>query len=176
MYYLALVAPEDINRSVLTWKLFFKERYQCMAALRSPAHITLIPPFWMNADLEALLKQALVSFSCTHKSFPIWLKGFGAFPPRVIFIQVEKNPTLELVQASLQNYLLLQTIFPIQKNTAVFHPHITLATRDLHKHFFAESWKIIQNKKFESHWEATEISLLRRGSLNWEIIFSSKFC
>ncbi len=52
MYFIALVAPEDINQQLLKWKIWMLEKYQCEAALRSPAHITLIPPFWMKPELE----------------------------------------------------------------------------------------------------------------------------
>ncbi len=59
MYFVALVAPPDINADVLKWKNFFKEKFGCTVALKSPAHITLIPPFWMKEESEDDLIAAI---------------------------------------------------------------------------------------------------------------------
>ena len=67
MYFIALVAPEDINKQVLKWKHWMKERYRCEVALRSPAHITLVPPFWMKPDLENKLARSITDFSLHQK-------------------------------------------------------------------------------------------------------------
>jgi 2'-5' RNA ligase len=48
MYFVAILAPEKINADALKWKLYFREKFGCRAALHSPAHITLVPPFWMK--------------------------------------------------------------------------------------------------------------------------------
>src|SRR6266496_4386150 len=95
MYFIALVAPEEINRQVLEWKNFMKEHYGCVVALRSPAHITVIPPFWMNESSEQDLQNVLSKFSDQKKSFLILLKNFAAFKPRVIYVSVEVNEDLQ---------------------------------------------------------------------------------
>ena len=51
MYFIALVASDEINQQVLKWKLMMKEKYKCEVALKSPAHITLIPPVWMKTGI-----------------------------------------------------------------------------------------------------------------------------
>ena len=48
MYFIALVAPEEINTPILKWKTWFRDNFGCTVALKSPAHITLIPPFRMQ--------------------------------------------------------------------------------------------------------------------------------
>ena len=91
MYFVALVAPPGINEDVLKWKNFFRERYECMVALKSPAHITLIPPFWMKEELEDDLIRSLEEFSVAKNKFPVELKNFDAFKPTVIYVDVLKN-------------------------------------------------------------------------------------
>jgi hypothetical protein len=39
MYFIASVCPEEIDKQVMKWKLWMKEKYGCEAALRSPAHV-----------------------------------------------------------------------------------------------------------------------------------------
>src|SRR5213592_676790 len=95
MYFIALVAPDHINHDVLKWKQFMKERFDCLVALRSPAHITLIPPFWMEGSLENRLEDALKKFSKQQLSFALELANFGAFKPRVIYVDVVPNEILK---------------------------------------------------------------------------------
>src|SRR5678815_1695710 len=88
MYFIALVAPGGINRQVLKWKQFMQDHFGCSVALRSPAHITLIPPFWMDDALEKDLGATISGFSKQQTGFEIGLKDFSAFKPRVIYIDV----------------------------------------------------------------------------------------
>jgi 2'-5' RNA ligase len=168
------VAPQEINENVLKWKNFFKERFGCIVALKSPAHITLIPPFWMNEDLEPDLIKSIAEFSNTKNKFEIELKNFAAFKPRVIYVDVIKNAKLDDLHSFLNNFILKQNKYPIQKDDRLFHPHVTLATRDLHKKAFYEAWEIFSKKKYEADWFIKGISLLRHNKKNWDVIFTSQ--
>ena len=163
MYFVALVAPPGINEDVLKWKNFFRERYECMVALKSPAHITLIPPFWMKEELEDDLISSLEEFSIAKDKFPVELKNFDAFKPTVIYVDVLKNEPLGDLHNSINNFILNQNKYPVIKDERPFHPHITLATRDLHKKAFHEAREIFSKKKYEASWIVNGISLLRHN-------------
>src|SRR5437773_11355622 len=111
MYFIGVVAPEEINRQVLQWKNYMKEHHGCVVALRSPVHITLIPPFWMDESLEQDLENVLAEFSKQKKPFEIFLKNFSAFKPRVIYIPVEPNESLQKLQPELQQWLVNKDSF-----------------------------------------------------------------
>jgi 2'-5' RNA ligase len=175
MYYIAILAPEDINMEVLKWKNFFREKFGCTTALKSPAHITLIPPFWMSPELENDLIDAIKEFSNNQKRFNIQLKDFSAFNPKVIFVDVLKNENLESLHTAFNAFILHQNKYPVKKDDRGFHPHITLATRDLYKKAFFEAWEIFRSKKYEADWPAMGISLLRHNKKNWDVIFTSQF-
>src|SRR5689334_18604898 len=166
MYFIALVALGNINEDVLKWKNFFHDRFGCAVALKSPAHITLIPPFWMKEELEADLISSIKEFSNTKNKFEIVLKDFAAFKPRVIYADIIRNERLHGLQASLSDFILSRSKYPIKKDDRPFHPHVTLATRDLHKKDFYEAWEIFSKKKYEEHWIADGISLLRHNKKN----------
>ncbi len=175
MYFIALVAPEEIEQQVLKWKNFFKERYECSVALKSPAHITIIPPFWMKEHLENDLINSIREFSITKTKFKITLKNFAAFQPKVIFVDVVKNKMLNDLYQSLGDFIISQNKFPIKKEDQPFHPHVTLATRDLYKKAFQEAWEIFSKKKYEALWIVNGISLLGHNKKNWDVIFTSQF-
>jgi len=175
MYYIAILAPEEINMQVLKWKFFFKEKFDCNAALKSPAHITLIPPFWMKQDLEIDLINIIDEFSQTSASVDIYLNDFGAFKPKVIFVEVLENESLKQLHHSFNEFVISKNKFPVKKDERPFHPHVTLATRDLYKKAFSEAWEKFSSMKFEAEWRVNGISLLRHNKKNWEVIHSSQF-
>ena len=175
MYFIALVAPKEINEVVLKWKQFMKEHYECIVALRSPAHVTLIPPFWMKEEIESKLKDSVENFSHHQTSFELSLKNFSAFKPRVIYVHVEPSEALNKLHFELYQFLATANLFPIEKEERPFHPHVTIATRDLSKKIFYDAWEIFKEKKYETTWIANSISLLRHNQKNWDVIFTSQF-
>ena len=174
MYYIAIVAPGAIDQQVLKWKNYFKDHFECTAALKSPAHITLVPPFWMNEDLENDLINSIRKFSITKNKFEIILKGFGSFKPKVIFVDVVKSEMLNGFYLSFTDFIYQQNRFPIKKDDRPYHPHVTLATRDLYKKAFQEAWEVFSDKKYEALWIVNGISLLRHNKKNWDVIFTSQ--
>jgi 2'-5' RNA ligase len=175
MYFIAVVAPKEINEALLTWKKLMKDRFDCSVGLRSPAHVTLIPPFWMDDVLESKLEDVINDFSQQQKPLEIRLKNFGFFKPKVIYVDVLRSHPLKELQARLQQHLINRNLFFIKEEDRPFHPHVTIATRDLYKQAFKEAWEIFKEKKFEAVWSATGVSLLRHNQKNWDVIFTSQF-
>jgi 2'-5' RNA ligase len=175
MYFMALVTPKEVNEDVLKWKQFMKEHYECAVALRSPAHITLIPPFWMEERLEQNIEKSIHSFSQQQDPFEIRLENFAAFKPRVIYVDVVPGEALSNLHLQLHDHLIETGLFPIKKEERPYHPHVTIATRDLRKKSFNEAWNIFKEKKYEASWVTNGISLLRHNQKKWEVIFTSQF-
>ena len=91
LYFIALVPDEPVFTEVMNLKTEIKERFGSKAALRSPPHITLHMPFQWQEEKEAMLISSLNSVGSQSKEFNIDLRGFGSFPPRVIYIHIENN-------------------------------------------------------------------------------------
>ncbi|HUP11300.1 MAG TPA: RNA 2',3'-cyclic phosphodiesterase [Niastella sp.] len=168
LYFIAIVAPEAINQQVLEWKHYMLQHFNCKVALKSPAHITLIPPFDMRDTMQHELEEVLLEFAQEQPSFSIQLKNFAAFKPRVLYVHVQPNTHLSELQAQLQAYL-LDTSFPIKKEDRPFHPHVTIANRDLQKDDFPQAWQYFQQVSYEVSFVADTISLLRHNGQLWEV-------
>ena len=91
MYFVAVVLPPELDDKVKVYKNWMKEKWNCKVGLKSPAHITIIPPFWMNADSENNLVNAIATISTTQQTFEMQTTGFDAFKPRTVFIAVAQN-------------------------------------------------------------------------------------
>lgn len=168
-YFIALVAPASVNRQVLEWKHYMLQHFHCKVALKSPAHITLIPPFDMPEPMQHEMEEQLQLFSARHRPFPIQLKNFAAFKPRVLYVHVQPNTHLSDLRARLEAFLLQFKHFPIKKEERPFHPHVTIANRDLQKEDFPPAWLYFQRLSYEVSFPANAISLLRHNGQTWEV-------
>jgi 2'-5' RNA ligase len=175
MYFIAHVLPEDLNRQVIKLKLRMKDRFGCLIGLNSPAHITLLPPFWMKEEMESELKQALDHLAATICPFTISTLGFNSFKPRTIFIEPVLTPELEKLKSTANEFAGRHPAFGAKTDERKFHPHITIATRDLQRKDFVEAWALFQGKPFEAEWKAENISLLSHNKKNWDVVHTSQF-
>jgi 2'-5' RNA ligase len=172
LYFIAIVIPEDINIKVLQWKHYMLDNFQCKVALKSPAHITLISPFQLPDNLQAEMQAILPAFAAQQQGFPIQLKNFAAFKPRVIYVDVLPNPPLNELKTALETTLLQTNRFSIKKEERPFHPHVTIANRDLRKEDFRQAWQHFQQINYEASFMARAIALLRHNGQVWEIAHS----
>lgn len=167
LYFIALVAPEEIDRKTLSWKIELQNQYGCKVALKSPAHITLIPPYNMHPDLEQEVLGFLRQFSGSHTTLPFSVNGFGHFGNRTIFLAVEKNPQLQQLYSQLKHAFTNQ--FPglhlqLHKD---FHPHITIANRDIPREAFPEMLSRFQQLEYQAAGIFDAITLLRLEQGRW---------
>jgi 2'-5' RNA ligase len=174
MYYIAIVLPYQLDEKVKKLKQYMFDKYNCKVGLKSPAHITIMPPFWEQPEKEADLIQDLDHLSDSLYQFQLETAGFSAFKPRTIFIAVKQNEHLNRVKKQTDDFFDNKD-YKIKKENRLFHPHITIATRDLFKKDFAEAWPYFENMKFEESWMAEGLSLLRHNKKNWDVIHTSQF-
>ena len=151
------------------------EKYNCMVGLKSPAHITLVPPFWMQQEKEQQLLRDMDQLSDQFFSFQIATDNFSAFKPKTIFIATAQNKNLDAIKAETDSFFRNNSFYPVTIDTRPFHPHITIATRDLFKKDFHEIWPWFEKKEFIEEWKAEGISILRHNKKNWDVIHTSQF-
>lgn len=169
LFFIALLPPENLQREITAFKNHIADTWGARHALKSPPHITLQPPFaWPENELVSL-KKCLADFAAQQTPFTIELQNFGAFPPRVIFVKPLKNRFLEQIFQNLTAALKQDLGFDDPRNQWPFHPHITIAHRDLDEHDFPDAWAFFQEKNFEKKFETDALTLLRNVHGKWEI-------
>lgn len=167
-YFLALIPPITVQAEAIALQHYFREHYRSQAALKSPPHITLQAPFtWPDEDRDRLF-TTLAAFRPSMPEVPVQLSGFGAFPPRVIFLAVQQTPALMQLQAELQTYLAdsLSIVDPRSRDRP-FHPHLTVAFRDLKPVAFRRAWPEFEHKPAEHTFIAVAIALLQHTGRAW---------
>lgn len=171
MYYLALVCPPETDRVIRGYKQWLQERYGCRVGLKSPAHITLVPPFWFPAEQEGELIRSLEGFQAELPPLSLNLEGIGRFGKRVLFIAVKENPLLARLRQSLLEWMHQQWPDVVKTDERPFHPHVTLASRDLPPAHVDEAYQHFSQKGFAETVTADRISLLRLAGFHWEVQF-----
>ena len=172
-YFIAIVLPDSINEKVLAYKQYMSEHYGCWVGLKSPAHITLVPPFWTGEENEEQLISDLTKLAL-HPEFQLGTLGFAAFVPRTIFIQPSSSEQLNELRKKADEIFCSPGGFG-KKEDRAFHPHITIATRDLSKKSFVEAWEYFKQKNFKAEWMVRDVSLLKHNGGNWEVIRTIPF-
>ncbi|RYY98284.1 MAG: 2'-5' RNA ligase family protein [Chitinophagaceae bacterium] len=175
MYFTALVLPAELNEQILPLKRRMQERYGCTVGLKSPAHITLLPPFWMHPTLEQELRADLDSFAATRAPLAVHTRNFSAFRPRTIFIDVLVNEALAALKVANDAWFAARPQYGARIDRRPFHPHITIATRDLRKAAFFEAWPEFESAAFDATWTARGIGLLHHNGRSWDVVHTAYF-
>ena len=168
IYFIAILVEGEAGETITGFKQDAAQHFGAVRALNSPPHLTLIPPFsWPAAQLEALSKS-LSGFMALHSAPAIRLLNFNCFPPRVIYVDVEANPELDSFQHALETHL--EQALSIRTDREYgFHPHVTIAFKDLREAVFPEAWAHFSTQIFAHTFQAPGIALLQHTGQCWEV-------
>ncbi len=167
LHFIALVAPEPVQSELTEFKHLARERFGSGHALNAPAHITLIPPFFATAkQMEDFIPQ-LAEFIAGYPPWELEIKNFNRFGKRVIYAAVALHPALNDFQAEL--FSLFMTHFPAYRKPNRFHPHLTVAHRDLMPEQFPAAWHYFSGLSYERKIIVDKLSVLVHRERKWHI-------
>ncbi|MEM9538875.1 MAG: 2'-5' RNA ligase family protein [Cyanobacteria bacterium P01_E01_bin.42] len=167
-FFIALLPSQTVQDAANQIKQHFADTYNSRKAFNSPPHITVQPPFdWPEENL-LILEQNLKEFAAERSPIPVTLSGFGAFVPRVIYINPLKTPELMALGEDLPKHL-QATLGIRDRDRRPFAPHLTVAFRDLSKANFKRAWPEFKNKTFFAELFIPQLTLLIHNGKQWEI-------
>ena len=180
LYYIAIILPEPLQTDITTFKNDIYQRFGAKSALKSPAHITLFPPFNWNETEENVLKTMLDGFILQHQTadrpLSIKLKNFDFFRKSTVFVQLETNENLLILRGALLAYLSTHIALSDNKDAArPFHPHVTIVSRDISESDFDAIWAEYSSNIYKKTFVAAAISLLKHNGTRWEVAHESAF-
>ena len=175
LYLIALIPHEKLKNDVRKLKLEMKERFQASHALKAPAHITLQMPFRRDEEFEETLTSKLESFAEGQQPFNIHIDGFDAFPPRVLFLKIDNHEPIADLHSDLQPVLRESLDFSDKEIMDRFHPHLTIATRDLSKKMFYKAWPEFKERKFRASFTVDSLHLLKHNGKHWDLYMEFGF-
>lgn len=175
MYYVAVLCQTAIDEKIQKHKIWMRDRFSCTVALKSPAHITLIPPFWAPNEKEQLLIDTVHTFRTTIPPFNIHLYQFSHFSNRVIFVSVEENHELRSLRKATEDHFIKPFHDEVKPDDRPFHPHVTIANRDVKPGDFNKAWDHFKRQNFDEQFQPNTISMLKLSPGKWNVIAEQQF-
>ena len=176
LYFIAILVPSPYAESIDVIKGDFAVNFGSAHALRSPPHITLIPPFTRSVHDEGRMHSVLKSYAARCCPFMVDLDGFGAFAPRVIYVRISAVPGLETLYSGLAETCRAELgIATAEKTGRSFNPHLTVAHRDLQPDQFHRAWEKYRERPFHGSFLVDQLSLLRHKESGWEVLVTCPF-
>jgi len=154
------VPPLAIQDEANAVRQEFADRFNSRKAFNSPPHITLQPPFHWSLAAVDQLAATVTAFARSQTEFTVDLQGFGAFAPRVIYIDVVKSPALGQLKTDLSQHLEEHLGICDRSPHPSFCPHLTVAFRDLSRSAFDAAWPEFEQRTFRATFTATHLTLL----------------
>ena len=168
LYFIAILPDAGIRAEVTRFKNYAAEHFKSSHALRSPPHITLFPPFLWAPEEKNRLVDNLRLFAQGERPFPVMLNNFNCFAPRVIFIDIQENTVLQGIQSRLEKQL-KTTIGLSNPSRRDFHPHMTIAFKDLRRSIFPKAWEYFSGLTYKRLFSADALSLLQHNGKIWTV-------
>lgn len=173
LYFIAIVPPEEISNEITSLKQEMANIYNSKKALRVMPHITLKAPFTITSNRDEEVLEWFENIKTDVKPFEVMLNGFGAFDnPKnpVIFVKPEESVPMRLLQKDILVAFKKQFLnIPLHFHEEEFHPHMTIAYRDLTYTEFEKAWKIFNKKHFSAKFYNNTFYLLKHNGVQWEI-------
>jgi 2'-5' RNA ligase len=170
MYYVAVICPPELDERITKFKIWMRTYFGCKIALKSPGHITLIPPFWMEEAQEPALHETFFTFQSSQQPISIDLNNFSHFSDRVLFINVDDNPALHTLRKDVEDHFLQTLDGAITPDERPYHPHVTIANRDVTPAMFVKAWDYFSKQTFQASFETDQFSLLKLIDGKWQVV------
>jgi 2'-5' RNA ligase len=172
LYFIALVPPLKIREEVKELKIEIERKYMALHAQKLPAHITVIPPVWLENQQENPFLDLVFTIAEESNPFKIHLLNFHRFGQKIIYIKIKDHEPIKKLQERLQ--YALGKIIPVNDSTK-FHPHITLATKDLSHQHFKTAWQEFKERSFEASFNADSLIVFKHNGKTWDVFKTFPF-
>ncbi len=171
LFYISIICPEAIESKIKGFKEHMQNAYGCRAALKSPAHLTIIPPFRAEDEMEQPLLDFVQTFNVGMLPIEIAIDSYGNFGERVLYADVAPNEALNTLEKEAMQEFTSQFPAIIFGLKPEFNPHVTIATRDIPEGKLAEALDYFkQNEPINESFTAKELKLLKLVNGWWNIV------
>lgn len=168
-HFIGVLLPDDLTCVVEECRRYMNRTYGCRSGHATPVHVTLVPPFALPRDyttedvVEALLRGVPQDFSFSART-----ENFGAFGDRTLFAAVRPAPEWNRLKNAAETAL--RGAFPgcLRKDPRPFHPHITVANRDIPPGASTAALRVLNGKKFEEDFPVDNMTVFVRKGGGWE--------
>jgi 2'-5' RNA ligase len=167
---IAVMPPEPVFSDIIRKQQFIADSWGPKHALRTPPHITLVPPILLSSAEAGWLYGMAEALSAMYSPFTLTLKDYGSFKPRVVFVNLVYSPELKDLQETWQEAVRSRMPAVLDKYPErPFHPHLTLAHKDVTRGQFEPIWKFYESKHYDANIQINEFCMLQHEEDGWAV-------
>jgi 2'-5' RNA ligase len=168
LYFVALIPQGDVKVQINNIKHQTGGRFGCRQALKSPPHITIIPPFRLQPERVEEMLAAVRNHFEAPVNLSINFNGLGAFETRTIYLDIIADSGINAYDLAAKQLVSTQPdLFPNVRFHEAFHPHITLANRDIPPGDFREMMDYLGKKTYPVSCSELSLEILHLDRGRW---------
>lgn len=170
LLFISIIPPKEIYDKIKEHQKVMSEQFDSHKSYGHIPHITLIPPFHIDASKDEELKAFLSNFK-EAVPFKIEIDGFSHFKKHTVFAAIKPSDELVELHTKLLERLNSTTDLLVKKISYFqkYNPHITIAYKDIEPNF-KEAWSYFENVEFNENFKFERISLLQYDGEKWSIV------
>ena len=167
---IAVLPPEPLAAYVRAEQQRIADTWGPRHALRTPPHITVIPPIEIGEDLIGRLEEIAAQVARAHSAFTLRLRGFGAFAPKVLYVRPVRNEELEGLYLDWRHRLEEDLPGVLERYPdKPYRPHLTLAHRDMEEAQFNAVWAHYGEKRLDIAFKVKSFCILDHVRSGWVV-------
>jgi 2'-5' RNA ligase len=167
IYLLAILPPHELARDIHQIRLHCSEKFGVLKALRPPVHISMYRPFRLEEEFENNFILLIQSAIAEQEVFEQEIENFEAFNTHAIVLRALLNTGILNLYNTISTIMREKGIDKHPTDIFPFHPHLTIAYRDIKPEVFPLIWEDYKNKKFNASFRADHLSLLKHDGNRW---------
>lgn len=168
-HFIGVLLPDNLTSMVEECRRYMNRTYGCRSGHATPVHVTLVPPFALPRDYTtADVVEELLRGVPQDSGFSARTENFDAFGDRTLFAAVRPAPEWNRLKNAAETAL--RGAFPgcLRKDPRPFHPHITVANRDIPPGASTAALRVLSGKKFEEDFPVDNMTVFVRKGGGWE--------
>ena len=166
LYFIGITPDNSASQQLKSYQLALFEKYDCKHALKSPPHLTLVPPFALAAEQEPSLILDLETMPQSFSSLKIIISGIKSFDKRVIYAAPIVTESLQKLQQEIFTYFGKYVSGKVRAQF-MFTPHFTIANRDIRVEDFPDIMAYLQSQSIEFQASLDKIHLFKFQQGKW---------
>lgn len=164
LYYIGLIPDEELNSLCVAYKNQAEELFTCKAAKKSPAHITIVPPFEIDSSNMELINQELSELVKNYTTLELAIHGWNHFKERTIYLAIEATPQLKQMFTEVYDRV-IHYVTP--RGDRKFIPHISIINRDLAPENFTAAYDFFNQKPLPAKCICSKLVLFSLVNGKW---------
>ena len=175
IYLLAIIPPHELSLEIHQIRLQCSEKFGVLKALKPPVHISMYRPFRLEEEFEDNFILLIQSAIAEQEVFEQKIENFNAFNTHAIVLRALLNTGILNLYDTISTIMKEKGIDKHPTDIFPFHPHLTIAYRDIKPDVFPLMWEDYKDKKYNASFRADHLSLLKHDGNQWLVIKNYPF-